>query len=126
MTTPSLQRYKGLLWWFQPPKFRKARHVSIERAILRPGELALDFSEGGDAYHITVRGADRAALMRGEWQRDRASRRGSAECRLLDAPLAPGDEGELILKGFWFEDGVDWKWCGMLFPVESFDANDDE
>jgi len=113
-----LRRYSGLLVWFDPES-QRTRQGRIDRAILRPGALSLEFMTGGQPYAVTLRHGEKRRLF-GTWSRGAGAREvtGAAECRLSPCGDTIGQPGRshLKLEGSWQEDGQ-WDWVARLVPV---------
>jgi len=115
-----LRRFSGLLVWFDPATSR-TRQGRIDRAILRPGTLSLEFMTGGQPYAVTLRHGEKRGLQ-GTWSRGAGARevKGPAECRLSPCGETIGQPGRshLKLEGSWQEDGQ-WDWVARLVPIAS-------
>ena len=117
-------KFIGPLMWALIPKMKHTRHASIERAILRPDALLLDFTEGGTRYDVELRKT--ADIFAGRW-RTPGTQNGYVGCRLITEGDGLSLDGDVLLRGVWREKGQDWKWAGVLVRVEQFDmAESDE
>lgn len=121
MATPQdapLRRYSGLLVWFDPAGSR-VRQGRIDRAILRPGGLSLEFTTSGQPYSVVLQPHERD-VMHGTWSRGAGVRQasGAAECSLSPCGETIGQAGHenLKLEGCWYEDGQ-WDWVARLEPL---------
>jgi hypothetical protein len=108
----AFRRLNGcLLWADLPIGKRQPETVLVDRAILRPNELVLEFSQDGFTCHVALKKTAERTFA-GTWERQgqgREPRRGHIECTLVwrDPSATVPDPSELTLRGKWFED-IDW------------------
>ena len=109
--------FGGKLGWVEADRNRsRIRNADIERAILRPVQLVLEFWLDGAIYEVNLQ-KQATGAFEGTWKRGREPRheQGPATCT-----LEPHDDcfpGQLLLVGTWFEDGR-WHWTGNLEPLD--------
>jgi hypothetical protein len=120
----TVQRFQGSLFWADIPFYTKQRELTtIDRAILRPDKLLMEFILDGAPYHVELEKAS-DGTFRGTWERGSgvAAERGHVECKLDQFPrkeTGEPPEETMKLEGKWFED-IDWRWFGRLEPVSHF------
>lgn len=118
------QRFQGRLFWADIPFGTKQRELTaIDRAILRPHGLVMQFLLDGAPYEVRLQKMS-DGTFRGTWTRGAgvASQQGRAECNLgqFQGEREPPDAA-VKLEGSWFED-IDWRWFGRLESVSAFTA----
>ncbi len=91
---------EGKVYWMDLLGFKDGVTTGVvERAILRPGDWALDLVDGNDRIHVTLHSS--GVRMLGGFELNRVKQR-----ERVDATLTMNDDGSATLVGAW--GGTNW------------------